>query len=108
MTRGIVLINELTRLPEDEPVAWRETTKKSLGTVRYLVRVLLVLEFPIVLVCLLFVIIGHQRMQLEAVSAMLFFLWLIAVLLVSVTSASLVAGERSRETLDVLLTTPTR
>lgn len=106
VTRGIVLVNELTRLPQDEPVAWRETTKKSLGTVRYLVRVLLVLEFPIVLVCLLIVIIGHRRMQLEEVSVMLFFLWLIAVLLVSVMSASLVAGERSRETLDVLLTTP--
>jgi len=106
VTRGVVLVNESTRLPEDKPVAWRETTKKSLGTVRYLVRVLVALEFPVLAVCLIIVIGGRRGMMLEEVSVILFFLWIISVLLLSVTSASLISGERSRETLDALLTTP--
>jgi ABC-type transport system involved in multi-copper enzyme maturation permease subunit len=37
---------------------------------------------------------------------MLFLLWIVALLLVSVQAASLIAGERSHQTLDVLATTP--
>src|SRR5262249_8331669 len=36
-----------TRLPADEPIAWRETTKRSLGQARYLVRILLFSEIPL-------------------------------------------------------------
>src|SRR5262249_27329604 len=47
VTGGIVLIKDGDPLPGAEPVAWRETTKKSLGTFRYLFRVLVVLELPL-------------------------------------------------------------
>ena len=42
----------------------------------------------------------------EAMSAVLAFLWPLTALLVTVQAAGLFAGERSRQTLDVLLTTP--
>lgn len=106
VTRGIVLISDRAQLPEDEPVAWRETTKKSLGTARYLFRVFVALEVPTAIVCLLLATVGEHDSSIGAASAFLFLLWGVAVLLVAVTSASLIAGERSHQTLDVLCTTP--
>ena len=47
VTGGIVLSKDVNLLPGTEPVAWRETSKKSLGTVRYLFRMLMVLELPL-------------------------------------------------------------
>jgi len=44
--------------------------------------------------------------DLEGAKSLVFLLWIVAVLLVSVQSASLIAGERSHQTLDVLATTP--
>src|SRR5205085_10219957 len=43
VTRGIVVVADKAGLPVDAPVAWRETTKRSLGRGRYLFRLLLVL-----------------------------------------------------------------
>ena len=102
-TRGIVLISENTTLPKDEPIAWRETTKKSLGTFRYLFRVLVVAE---ILVCIMCLLVFAAQSGIEWVSVMVFLLWAIAVLMVSVKSASLIAGERTHQTFDVLATTP--
>jgi ABC-type transport system involved in multi-copper enzyme maturation permease subunit len=100
-----VLSKSSTALPEYEPIAWRETTKKSLGTTRYLFRMLVAMEVPLLVVCLL-IVVTRRDSSMEGVSAMLFLLWFIAVLLVSVKSASLVSGERSHQTLDVLIVTP--
>ena len=52
-TKGIVLIKEHQSLPRYEPIAWRETTKTTLGSIRYLIRILLVIEFPVAVICLL-------------------------------------------------------
>lgn len=109
LTRGRVLFNEVTTLPEDQPIAWRETQKKSLGTVRYLIRVFLVLEVPVLAVCLLMVILGagsSSQVVPDELSLLFFLMWMLAVLLVVVKASSLIAGERTHETLDVLLTTP--
>jgi ABC-type transport system involved in multi-copper enzyme maturation permease subunit len=105
VTRGIVLVNDSSSLPGDEPIAWRETTKKSLGQFRYLFRVLAALEIPVaVIICLLAQ--SHANPRLKEASVMLFVVWIVAVLLMSVKSAGLVSAERSHQTLDVLLTTP--
>lgn len=98
-------------LPADEPIAWRETTKRVLGRSRYVVRILLFIEAPLVLFCLLLAASVRYSRDMEFVVGVLmamtiFVLWLLAVLIVSVMSASLIAGERSHETLDVLCTTP--
>lgn len=107
ITRGVVLVGEGTSLPEERPVAWRETTKKSLGRFRYLVRIFICLEIPVALICTLVITgRGASQMQLSELTVTLCFLWVLAALIVSVQAASLISGERSRQTLDVLLATP--
>lgn len=105
MTRGIVLIHESASFPESEPVAWRETAKKSLGTARYLFRVLVAIEGPVLLICL-FAIVQHDFGGLERLSNVQVGLWILSVLIVSVKSATLFTSERSQQSLDVLLATP--
>lgn len=105
ITRGIELIKDASRLPGDHPVAWRETTKRSYGTTHYLVRLMLVVELPVTVLTLAIGINGNN-LELVTLSAMLLFLTTAAVLFVSVAAASVISGERSRQTLDLLLTTP--
>ena len=107
VTKGIVLINEFATLPGGDPVAWRETRKKSLGTFRYLLRILVVTETPVLIVCLLMAG-SSDTSGMEAVSAVLFIGWIMSSLLICVKAATLISGERSHETLDVLLSTPIR
>lgn len=110
VTQGIVLIKEAVRLPDDEPIAWRETHKKSLGTIRYLIRFFVVTEVPILLLCCSVAIsdMSFYSGASEAVSVVLFIVWTMSALLVTVKGATLISGERSHETLDVLLASPMR
>ncbi|MSR56101.1 MAG: hypothetical protein EXS05_00265 [Planctomycetaceae bacterium] len=105
VTRGIVLIGDKSSLPEKHPVAWRETTKRSLGRARYLFRIFIAIEAPLAAVCILIATFGADS-RLEGVSLMLFLLWIVAVLMISVQAACLISGERTHQTLDVLTTTP--
>jgi hypothetical protein len=34
VTKGIVLVNDRVALPERAPIAWKETQKRSMGTLR--------------------------------------------------------------------------
>lgn len=110
VTQGIVLIKESVRLPGDEPIAWRETHKKSLGTIRYLIRFFVATEVPILLLCCSVAMsdMSFNTGASEAVSVLFFMVWIMAALLVTVKGATLISGERSHETLDVLLATPLR
>jgi ABC-type transport system involved in multi-copper enzyme maturation permease subunit len=106
VTKGVVLIKETTELPEFHPISWRETTKKALGTTRYLVRFLVVVE-PILVIFL--TLSNGSSMQNGDVSPGTFpniVLWIITALAVTVLATGLIVGERSRQTLDVLLATP--
>ena len=103
LTKGIVFGKGSAALPAVDPVAWRETQKRSLGTSRYLARVFIALEIPIIVLCLL-VIFSTQ--DAEPLGLLLFLTWVVAALLISSQSASLIAGERSHQTLDVLACTP--
>ncbi len=49
LTGGIVLIRDRDLLPKRHPVRWRETQKKSLGTFRYLFRVFVAVEAPVLI-----------------------------------------------------------
>ncbi len=104
VTGGVVLVHDGSIFPDKNPIAWRETSKKSLGTFRYLFRVLVVLELPILFVA--------QQLRLSAiqntsaVSILLYGLWIIAVAMTCIHASSVVSAERSRQTLDSLLTTP--
>lgn len=107
VTGGVVLVEDGDPLPNLEPVAWRETTKKSLGTFRYLFRVLLVLELPLVVIISM---LGSGELQGGGqnviVTNYLYGLWVLALLMTIIHGSSLIAGERTRQTLDVLLTIP--
>jgi ABC-type transport system involved in multi-copper enzyme maturation permease subunit len=105
VTGGIVLVQDVDMLPGRQPVAWRETSKKSLGTVRYLFRMLVVLELPLLWVFQL--IRGPLGgTSVKTVTVLLYVLWAVSVAMIAVHAAGLVSSERSRQTLDVLLTTP--
>ena len=103
-TRGIILMRDADLLPETRPVAWVETTRTVLGSLRYLVRMLLVAES--LLAGLLLIIAMLPNEPHEIVAMMVFAGWIGSVGLVAVKGASLIAAERSRQTLDVLLTMP--
>jgi ABC-type transport system involved in multi-copper enzyme maturation permease subunit len=103
---GVVLLRGGGPLPGDEPIAWREVCKRSFGQVTHLIRLVLLITVPVGLIAIV-VCWGHYRSgQLYGLSALLFVLWILACLLVSVKSANLIAAERSSQTLEVLLTTP--
>jgi ABC-type transport system involved in multi-copper enzyme maturation permease subunit len=102
--RGVVISGGSEKLPKSQPVAWREVTKKTLGTTRYLVRVFIGLEFPVLFICILSV--GGGSSWNEMLAMLQFMVWIIAILLICVHSVSLFAAERTHQTLDVLLTTP--
>jgi hypothetical protein len=107
-TKGIVLVRESVALPLFDPIAWRETRKKTLGTTRYLVRFLLVIEPPVFIFLLLANISmsgSSSRGDLPGVYANIF-LWLITAVALTVLSTGLMAVEKSKQTLDVLLSTP--
>ncbi len=101
--RGIVVVKGAQALPAFAPVAWRETSKTTLGSFRYLLRLLIVVEAPIVLFTSLIIAVDADT---EPITFMVSVFWILAALLVTVKSASIIPSERSRETLDVLLTTP--
>jgi hypothetical protein len=105
LARGIVFGGSRHDLPGDNPVAWRESRRGNLGRVNYLVRILFVLEFPILFPTVLYVLTTRD-VTFSGLSAPGLLLWTIALLVVFVRSAGLIAAEKARQTLDVLLATP--
>jgi hypothetical protein len=103
LTRGFVFIGDTASLPADEPVAWRETAKRSLGKAQYLLRVLIAVEIPVAAFCALVVTAAETA---DPLGPLLMLVWIVALLMISSQAASLVAGERTRQTLDVLCSTP--
>lgn len=105
ITGGIELVKEKSSLPLEKPLAWRELSKKALGTTRYLLRILMTIEIPVMLI--LAISADNARSgRPEVAAGVLYFVWLIVLLLTIVKSTSLISGERSRQTLDVILTLP--
>jgi hypothetical protein len=103
LTRGRTFISNTAALPEDEPVAWRETAKRSLGKAQYLLRVFIAIELPVAAICVMAIFASLNAGPLQM---LLLPVGVVSVLIVSAHSASLIAGERSHQTLDVLRTTP--
>jgi ABC-type transport system involved in multi-copper enzyme maturation permease subunit len=109
LTRGIVLTREHVTLPVFDPIRWRETTKRSLGTTRYLIRMLLVLEVPVLFGLVLGLQMsydGHSSYRTTVPNVAAWILWVVAALVIAIQSTGMIGAERSRQTLDVLLTTP--
>ncbi len=106
LTRGIVLIHESVALPVSRPISWRETSKRSLGTTRYLVRFLLLLEVPVMVMALWPVSPTANHNGFSPAYLAGWCLWVVATLVLSIQSTGLIGTERSHQSLDVLLTTP--
>ncbi len=104
-TGGVVLIKDRDSLPLFDPVSWRERSKKSLGKARYLIRILVVLEGPILVICL-FAVTESQTTHFEGLQNLLYFMWGMAALIIAVKASTLISSERARETLEALLSTP--
>ncbi|MCA9039113.1 MAG: ABC transporter permease subunit [Planctomycetaceae bacterium] len=104
MGGGIVLIKERNDLPEYEPIAWKETRKSAIGTARYLFRMLVVLELPILLLCLVLISEGSRNSTIFYFFSILMIC--IAMLILVNKSTGLITQERMQQTLDVVLTTP--
>jgi ABC-type transport system involved in multi-copper enzyme maturation permease subunit len=105
LTRGIVLTREHVQLPLYDPIRWRETKKRSLGTTRYLIRLLLVLEIP-VLFGMLIPFYGNTNSNYAPAFVAAWIVWIISALVIAIHATGLIGLERSRQTMDVLLTTP--
>jgi ABC-type transport system involved in multi-copper enzyme maturation permease subunit len=103
--KGIVFGRTGGDLPYENPIAWRENRRGNLGRFNYIVRILLVIELPI-LFPTVFYVITTRDLQFSDLMWPGFLLWSIAFLIVFVRAAGLIAGEKARQTLDVLLTTP--
>lgn len=103
--RGIVFGQAGRDLPDTAPIAWRERRRGNLGRVNYLIRILLIVEVPI-LVVTVFVVTTRPRAEFGALHGVSLFLWLVAILTVIVRSAGLISAEKARQTFDVLLSTP--
>ena len=92
------LIKDTGKLPDKEPLLWREKQRRQLGNPRYLIRWLLVVETLAMVTAFLIVdSSGREIMPL---------VWIIGMLIVVAQSSNLIVSERLSQTLDVLLTTP--
>lgn len=109
-TRGMVLINDTETLPINRPIAWRETKKRAFGTVRYLVRMLMLIEFPVILICLLVLFLSIDSpgswVRSPALALLATLTWILSLLFLISKAATALPGEKLGETFDVLLTTP--
>jgi ABC-type transport system involved in multi-copper enzyme maturation permease subunit len=105
LARGVEFGHSLDDLPADKPIAWRESRRGNLGRVNYLLRALLLLELPIMAPTVVYVLTTHDH-TFSQLGIPPLFLWTIAILIVLVRSSGLFAGEKSQQTLDLLLASP--
>jgi ABC-type transport system involved in multi-copper enzyme maturation permease subunit len=92
-------------LPDERPIAWRESRRGNLGRMNYLIRILFLIELPILIPTVLYVMTTRNTL-FGALALPVLLLWSTALLVVFVRSAGLIAAEKARQTLDVLLVTP--
>ena len=104
-TGGIEIIKDSNPLPDSDPVAWRERTKKSLGKARYLFRILILLEVPTLFICVMTATIS-ARSAFQGLFALECLILVLATLIAAVKAATLFSSERARETIEPLLATP--
>ena len=104
-TGGIELIRDRNDLPVHRPLTWREESRKALGKVRYLFRILVVLELPTFFLCTLSAIASNER-AFQALFYVEYVLWGLGALIVTVKSCTLMSSEHARETMSALLATP--
>ena len=101
---NIVLLPPSETTPDQEPITWRESSKRAYGQPRYLIRLFLLLEVPVLILLTTASQLGGGSR--ESVQGLTLLVWLITGLILCGNSAALIATERSRQTLEVLFSTP--
>jgi hypothetical protein len=109
--RGVTVARDDVPLPQTQPIVWRGRYRRSLGTLRYQVRLLLFIEIPIVVLGLMAHAesLGPGRfggITLSLRTVAIGGLWLVAITVLGTTAAGLIPSERSRQTFDALLVSP--
>ena len=105
VTGGQLGLKPARSLPGRDPISWREQAHGGLTVWRY--QFLLGCALATLIAAINAYTISENRNDAEEVIFLMHVgLWLLALLLLVVLSAGAFAGERSSETLDVLLTTP--
>jgi len=104
--RGVASTDMLSNSQPEEgnPISWRESSKGLWGQSQNWFRFLLLVEIPT-----LFAIVsiaGNSSSTSATMSELILFLWVLSALLITVHASLLVTRERSRQTLELLLTTP--
>ena len=104
-TGGIVLVKDREGLPLFQPISWRETRKRSLGTFRYQFRILTLLLTPLIFV--IAAVLSEGRVDFTSpFRGFPVYFWLVAMICVTIHSTGVIAAERMRQSLDVLLVAP--
>lgn len=105
LTYGVLNVDSSRDLPDEQPVTWLERHHGMLGRTRYLIIV-----FGLTTAALLFgAIVAASDNGLDEFGLICHAcLWVIAPLVICGKASGLFGTERSRQTLDVLLTTPLR
>lgn len=93
-------------IPDNQPVAWRELHSRGIGKLRYQALLLIVLEGPVLGYAWYLWLFSNQIAIQEFAMAIEVIMWLVLGIVCCVVSAGLICGERDKQTLDVLLTTP--
>lgn len=109
---GITFSKSTDELPIDNPIAWRETQKRSLGQPRYLLRILLGLFIPTFLISIYSIwsdagqVDRYTFQQPGSITMVVLLEWAVVAMLITATSAGVIAGERGHQTFDVLMSLP--
>lgn len=103
---NITFGSKVASLPVDEPLLWRERRSRALARPEYLVRLLLLVEFPVIIISLLMP--GPHSFNYQQYGLSLFAAGLgsLVILVICVTGANTFVTERVNQTMEVLLTTP--
>jgi hypothetical protein len=105
-TGKVTIVRRIGSLPTNAPVAWRETTKSLLGSSGNLIRLVSVIEVPLILLLTMTMGLSHGAGQNYVFILIEITLWVVAILLLVVTTTGVIPRERDRQTLEALLTTP--
>lgn len=105
-TGQVTIVRHTGSLPIDAPITWRETTKSVLCSTENLIRLVAVIEIPLILTLTLALGFGRGEDQDGVVIFVEMLLWMVAILLLVVATTGMIPRERDRQTLEALLTTP--
>lgn len=93
-------------LPLNEPVLWRETSRGILGRSGHLMRLVLMLGTLLTGICTLILISADWTAVPRSLNLLHHALVILGIVCVAASAVQAIGGERMRQTLQILLTTP--